>query len=381
MPIPITVPRLGWNMEQGVFVGWLKTDGSIVRAGESLFTLEGEKATEDVECLDSGLLHIPIDGPKAGATVNVGAVIGYLLQPSEAVPSPSFRPPDTQISLGPPTISPSPSRPETTAPKPLGVAISPRARRAATRLDVDATKAIGTGRNGRIRERDVLAMAPPVSRTRRAIAERMLTSHRSTAPVTLTTTVDATNLVQLRNQLKLQHSSLAPTVTDFFLKLAALALEEHLVLNSRWENDRVVAGDGICIGIAVDTDAGLLVPVLRDVPRLSLLELSSRSRDLIERARAGKLPSAEMQGGTFTVTSLGPFGIDAFTPIINYPECAILGIGRIRRCPAVVDEQVVIRDQVALSLTFDHRIADGAPAARFLQALSRRIENVAEGAI
>ena len=111
------------------------------------------------------------------------------------------------------------------------------------------------------------------------------------------------------------------------------------------------------------------------MPRLSLQELSIRARDLIERARQRKLSASELQGGTFTVTSLGALGIDAFTPIINYPECAILGIGRIRRCPVVLDEQIVIRDQVTLSLTFDHRITDGAPAARFLQTLSAAIEN------
>jgi pyruvate dehydrogenase E2 component (dihydrolipoamide acetyltransferase) len=147
------------------------------------------------------------------------------------------------------------------------------------------------------------------------------------------------------------------------------------VLNSHWEDDRIVSPDGIHIGIAVDTDAGLLVPVVRDVPRLSLKELSVRSRDLIDRARQRKLSASELQGGTFTVTSLGALGIDAFTPIINYPECSILGVGRIRRCPAVIDDQIVIREQVTLSLTFDHRITDGVPAARFLQTLSAVIEN------
>src|SRR5207248_4810722 len=140
-------------------------------------------------------------------------------------------------------------------------------------------------------------------------------------------------------------------------------LQNHPVLNSRWEDDRIVSPDGIHIGIAVDTDAGLLVPVVRDVPQLSLQAFSVRSRDLIDRARQRRLSASELQGGTFTVTSLGALGIDAFTPIINYPECSILGVGRIRRCPAVIEEQIVIRDQVTLSLTFDHRITDGVPAA------------------
>ncbi len=216
-------------------------------------------------------------------------------------------------------------------------------------------------------------MATPANSTRRVIAERMLTRHCSTAPVTLMTTIDATNMVELRAQWK--SAALVPSYTDMFVKLAAAALEKHPVLNSRWEDGRIVAHDGIHVGIAVDTAAGLLVPVIRDVPRLSLQELSARAHTLIERARQRKLSASELQGGTFTVTSLGGFGIDAFTPIINFPECAILGVGRIRRCPVVRDDQIAIRDQVTLSLTFDHRIADGAPAARFLQTLSALIEN------
>jgi pyruvate dehydrogenase E2 component (dihydrolipoamide acetyltransferase) len=169
---------------------------------------------------------------------------------------------------------------------------------------------------------------------------------------------------------------IVPSYTDLFVKLSASALEKHPILNSRWEDDRIVTPEGIHVGIAVDTDTGLVVPVVRDVPRLSLQELSLRSRDLIERARQRKLSAAELQGGTFTVTSLGALGIDAFTPIINYPECAILGVGCIRRCPVVLDDQIVIRDLVTLSLTFDHRITDGVPAARFLQTLSGLIENL-----
>jgi pyruvate dehydrogenase E2 component (dihydrolipoamide acetyltransferase) len=218
----------------------------------------------------------------------------------------------------------------------------------------------------------------PVPSLRRIIAERMMTSHRSTAPVTLTTTTDATELVNLRNQWKATSEISGepiPTYTDLVVKLTALALEKHPVLNSRWDGERIVTPEGIHIGIAVDTDAGLVVPVLCDVPRLSLRDLSIRSRDLIERARQRKLSANELQGGTFTVTSLGAFGIDAFTPIINSPECAILGVGRIRRCPAVIQDQLVIRDQMTLSLTFDHRITDGVPAARFLQTLSALIEN------
>jgi pyruvate dehydrogenase E2 component (dihydrolipoamide acetyltransferase) len=362
-------------MEQGVFAGWLKTDGAAVRVGETLFTLETDKATEDIEGFDNGVLHIPADGPHEGDVLAVGAVIGYVLQPGEPIPI-----------VSKPSVSPKPRAPATgatgllptDAPKRDRPPSSPRARRAAAKLGIDWKAVTGTGRFGRIRERDILAMAPPVRSTRRIIADRMLASHTSTAPVTLTTTVDATNLVKVRDRWKAASENSGgpvPTFTDLFVKLTALALEKHPVLNSRWENDRVVSLKGIHISIAVDTDAGLMVPVIRDVPRSSLKDMCIRSRDLIDRARQGKLSTKEMQGGTFTVTSLGALGIDAFTPIINYPECAILGIGRIRRCPAVFEDQIVIRDQVTLSLTFDHRITDGAPAARFLQTLGAAVED------
>ncbi len=382
MAIPITVPRLGWNMEQGTFHGWLKADGAIIRSGEALFTLESDKATEDIEGFDDGVLTILADGPQQGDVVAVGAVIGYVLLPGEVIEvGPASRAvPEAPLASSIPVPLGSRDRPMPTD----RTTSSPRARRAAANLGIDWKDATGTGRNGRIRERDILAMTAAPSATiphstRRIIAERMMTSRRSTAPVTLMKTIDATDLVNLRERFKAiakATGDLVPTYTELFVKFASLALEKHPVLNSRFEGERVVSHEGIHIGIAVDTDAGLLVPVIRNVPTLSWKDLALRSRDLIDRARQRKLSASEMQGGTFTVTSLGAFDIDAFTPIINYPECAILGIGCIRRCPAVVDDRIVIRDQVTLSLTFDHRIADGAPAARFLQTLSAAATNV-----
>jgi pyruvate dehydrogenase E2 component (dihydrolipoamide acetyltransferase) len=387
MPIPITVPRLGWSMEEGVFLGWLKAEGEPVQVGEALFALESEKASEDVESLDAGILHIPADGPRKGDVVAIGAVLGYLLQPGEKadeiVPSISPTPsPVRDLAAAPAPPQSVMGMPPSARPRPTS---SPRARRTAANFGIDWKEATGTGRTGRIRERDVLALVaqspsgPAAARgrsIRRVIAERLLTSHRSTVPVTLTTTIDATNLVRFRDRWKAEakdSGAIVPSYTDLFIRLTALALDKHPALNARWDNDRIVPFDGIHIGIAVDTDAGLLVPVVRDVLRLPLKELAIRTRDLIDRARQGMVSAGELQGGTFTVTSLGAFGIDAFTPIINYPECAILGIGRIRRCPAVVEERIVICDQVTLSLTFDHRITDGSPAARFVQILAAAV--------
>ena len=206
----------------------------------------------------------------------------------------------------------------------------------------------------------------------------MLASHRSTAPVTLTTTSDATNLVNLRRQFQAAVRAghdVTPTYTDFLVKLTAVALGKHPLLSARWDGEQITMPSGIHIGIAVHTEAGLLVPVLRDVPSLGLKQLALRARDLVARARQGKLKADEMQGGTFTVTNLGAFGIETFTPLINCPECAILGIGRIGRQAVVIGEQIVARDRITLSLTFDHRIVDGAPAAQFLHDLSALIEN------
>jgi pyruvate dehydrogenase E2 component (dihydrolipoamide acetyltransferase) len=209
MAIPITVPRLGWNMDQGVFVGWLKSDGAAVRAGEPLFTLESEKATEDIAALDDGILHVPADGPDKGDVVAVGAVIGFVLQPDEPIPT-----------LSKPSPPPQPREPiaaETRAPTMKAgprhrPASSPRARRTAAKLGIDWRNAKPSGRSGRIRERDVLALTASVPSLRRVIAERMMTSHRLTAPVTLTRTIDATELVNLRKRWKAAppHPTLSP---------------------------------------------------------------------------------------------------------------------------------------------------------------------------
>ena len=221
----------------------------------------------------------------------------------------------------------------------------------------------------------------PVDATRRTIAERMMQGAHGTAPVTLTTSVDATNLVNLRQQFKsvaaVQGTPEGENIgyLDLIGKLTAIALQRHPLLNSRWDGDRIIICRKVNIGIAVDTDAGLLVPVIRDVAGTTLREVAAKSRDLAARARNRSLKVEQLQGGTFTITNLGAFGIDAFTPIINAPQCAVLGMGRIVRLPAAAEPQVVFRDRLSLSLTFDHRIVDGAPAARFLQTLSGLIEN------
>lgn len=418
MPIPVAIPRLGWNMEEGTFVEWLKADGEVVRPGDMLFRLEGEKSVEEIEAFDGGTLHTPATGPKPGDRVAVGAVIGYLLLPGEAKPdaptpaaaAPTASPVSTTVREVEPAASPAVRRlarergidlravrgsgpggrvtpTDIDRPDPIGPTISPRARRLAERHGLDFAHLRGSGRTGRIRERDVLAAvthepadpsAIPLTATRKAIAARMVESRQTTAPVTLTAVVDATNLVNLRNQFKaVGGENPVPSYTDFLLKLTAAALQQHPLLASSWTDSGIRPASSIDIGVAVDADAGLFVPVMRDVPSLGLREVANRSRELIDRARTGKLTTRDMDGGCFTITNLGAYGIDAFTPIINPPQCAILGVGRIERRPVMDGDRVVGRDRVTLSLTFDHRIVDGAPAARFLQTLARMIENPA----
>ena len=275
---------------------------------------------------------------------------------------------------------------EKAATAPKRQAISPRARRAARELGIDWSGIQGSGANGRIRERDIQAATAgskgnliPHTNIRRTIAARMLAGHAQTAPVTLTTKADATNLVNIRQQFKSAASArdIVPTYTDLIVKLTAVALKQHPLLQAQWRDEGLFVPQKIDIAVAADTETGLLVPVVRKVDSLTLRQIAAQSQDLAGKARAGTLTAEEMRDATFTVTNLGGFGIDAFTPILNPPQCAVLGIGRIVREPAVVEEKIVPRDMVTLSLTFDHRILDGAPAARFLATLRGCLEQPA----
>lgn len=372
MAVEITVPRLGWSMEEGLFAGWLAQPGARVSAGDPLFALESDKITMDVESLDAGILFVPPNAPVTGDAVVVGQRLGYLLAPGEAAPEGGAV---TQASA--PTVVTPPALEKPVSQEREGrLTITPRARRTALELGVDTSQLLGSGRGGRIREVDVRAAQPssqPITTMRRAIARHMIESRQNTAPVTLTCRADATALVALRREWReASNPGAGPSYTDIFVKLAAIALESHPLLGARWEEDRLVLPNLIHIGIAVDTPLGLVTPVLRDAGTVPLAELARRSRALIEAAHAHRLRAEDLTGGTFTISNLGAFGIDAFTPILNYPETAMLGLGQIRKEAVVLGSgEVAARDQITLSLTFDHRVVDGAPAARFLQSLVR----------
>jgi pyruvate dehydrogenase E2 component (dihydrolipoamide acetyltransferase) len=385
----IVVPRLGWSMDEGTFVAWLKRDGEFVRVGEPLYELEGEKASQEIESVDAGILRIPPNAPQPGDAVKVGAAIGFLVAEGEPLPwlsGPKEPPVAATAAQAPPTPERSFSDSARSATGSCAKVIAtPRARRVARELGVDWTKLVGSGAGGRIREQDVRGATPQAGRRekispkRRVIAERLSASRQQTVPVTLHTSADATNLVNLRTQFQtVGGAGRPPSYLDILTKLVAAILDRHPLLAGRWEGDAIALPekDGIHIGIAVDTDDGLLVPVISDVLHRSLSEVAALSRSLIEEARTGTLTAAQMQGAVFTITNLGSFGVEHFTPVINLPECAILGVGTIRREAVVLDAgQIVAQDRIRLSLTFDHRVVDGAPAARFLQDLCGAIAN------
>ncbi len=378
MPIEIVMPRLGWTMEEGTLVEWLKQNGDTIESGEIIFTVESDKAINEIESFDSGTLFIPPDTPQPGDTVPIGTLLGFLLEPGEQPPAETHaRPENEQESeAGLQQAAPPQPRADRTQARKNRPPISPRALRLANELGVDWNTLQGSGRNGRIVERDVRAATSTKSRdkaeisVRRVIARRLTESHATTAPVTLTTEADATGLVALRAKLNIPFL----TYNDVILKLTAFALADHPVMNTSWEDAALVVHDGIHIGIAVDAPTGLLVPVVRDVIHKDLETLAGETAELVQKAKQGDLNPEHLRGGTFTVTNLGAYGIDTFTPIINLPQCAILGVGRIVSKPAVHEGRVVPRDMVALSLTFDHRIVDGAPAARFLDTIRHHIE-------
>ncbi len=433
----IRIPRLGWSMEEGTFVRWLKGQGESVQRGDALFELEGDKNVQEIEAVEAGSLHIPENAPAAGTRVEVGTLLGYLLavgeKPSEGSPvmSPVTAEETKYVAAGPAArrmaaelgielesitgsgrsglitkddvsaAAESRSNRSTrndidTAPSGRIVA-TPRARRAAQSLALDWRGLKGSGRNGRIREADILSASRnrtvahvsstsskglKLSPRRRAIADRLRRSQELTVPVTLHTTVDVSELVALRDRLKAANGKVTPAYTDLVTALLPRVFKAHPAMALVWDESHQglnpIPPEEIHIGIAVDTPDGLLVPVIRNVSSRTLNEITAESRRLIELARSGILPGAAMNSGTFTITNLGAFGIDAFTPVINYPEIAILGLGAIRREPVFMpDDRVIARQRMTLSLTFDHAAVDGAPAAAFLRDIALALSDPA----
>jgi pyruvate dehydrogenase E2 component (dihydrolipoamide acetyltransferase) len=447
----VILPKLGQTMEEGSIVEWIKKEGDAVNRGDILFTVESDKAVLEVEATARGYLRrilVP-EGQKVPVLTLVAIITREADEdissygspsPATAKPGAAAEPvgaqPPAGLGASVPTVDGAgPLRPSGR------IFASPRARKTAQERGVELAHVAGTGPEGRIVERDVLAylaarpkatpmavkaaavlgvdlatvggtgvsgrimkadveaaapvaipvVAPlpaeapvvesiPVTGLRRIIGERMATSHTTTARVTLVTEADATSFAEAREQLKASVAEawgFAPGFNDLLGLIVARVLLEFPYMNARLSADgqTIQRLDYVNVGIAVDTERGLLVPVIRDAGKKGLHAFAAEFRAMVERARSGKSLPDDLTGGTFTITNLGMYDIDAFTPIINLPEAAILGVGRILLKPVVRDGQVVARQMWTLSLTFDHRLVDGAPAARFLQRIKQLVEN------
>jgi pyruvate dehydrogenase E2 component (dihydrolipoamide acetyltransferase) len=390
-------------MADGVVSKWLKQVGDSVSRGEPLFEVESDKVTTEVEAPSDGIIR-QIRVPE-GVKVDVGTILAVIGRPEEVVQDTNggshitSSSPTSAIAVAAPPIS---SPPEA----PTKLFVTPRARKVADELGVDLNQVRGTGPAGRILERDVLAAAPvapstpvvpslpisppvapvvpaaatvqPLAGMRRTIAERMLRSQQTVAEVTITAEADMTEVAKLRQQVGPEWErqyGLKVSYTEVIVKAVARALVEHPRLNSSLGEDGIRLHSDVNVGVAVALDEGLIVPVVHRADQKPLIEISRAVRDLSERARTNRLSRDDVSGGTFTISNLGTLGVETFTPIINWPECAILGVGRIGERAVVRDGQVVVRPTMWLSLTFDHRIVDGAPAAQFLARVRQLLES------
>jgi pyruvate dehydrogenase E2 component (dihydrolipoamide acetyltransferase) len=373
VPEEVRLPQAGMGMTDGTVLDWLKDVGDQVRAGECIAEVEAAKTTLEIEAPCDGVLA-RILAP-AGTLVPVREVMALIAFPGEEISADAeLRPasPALPAAPGPEPAAGVPAPPA--AGPPGGVQVVPAARRLAREHGVDLAEVAGSGPGGRITEADVAAHLAerdagtvPLIGTRGIIARRMVASLQGSAQFTLVRTADVTDLVRRHDQGELPEGV---TYTDVLARAAVLSLAEHPALNAHVVGDQVRIARLVHLGIGIDTGEALLVGVLRDAGAVGLAELSARRRALTERVRAGHADPAELQGSTFTITNLGQAGIDAFTPIINPPEVAILGTGRVADRPAPAGPGIAWRQEITLSLTVDHRAVDGAPAARFLATLA-----------
>ncbi len=413
-------------MEEGAVTGWLVDEGAEVAKGDEVLEFETDKISARIEAPAAGILGGIAAGP--GDLVKVQGLLAWILEPGETPPAEDPDPPAAVAAAArppapaPPPPAPAPVAPAPAVPAPQPVATapvavapspggrvkaSPLAKRVAREMGVDLARLIGSGPGGRIIERDVaaaaaapavapmpvaaappLAAAPvaaevaaggviPLEGVRRVIAERMRQSLQESAQVTLVAEADARRFHELRTELAGRHE---PTLgfrisyNDLLIRICAHALHEHPRANASIEGDAIRLHDMINVGLAIEAGGDLVVANVKQADRKSLTEIASDLRGVVERARANRLDLDDITGGTFTISNLGVFGVDAFTPVLNPPESAILGVGALREKAVARDGEVTAELSMTLSLTFDHRIIDGAPAARFLARIRELIE-------
>jgi pyruvate dehydrogenase E2 component (dihydrolipoamide acetyltransferase) len=397
-------------MESGTIVKWLKSEGDAVKKGEPLYELDTDKVTQEVEApLDGFLLKIAV----AEGEAPVGAVVAFIGEqgeevtlPEPAAPAADAAAPSTNGASAPeaeaaPVADEAPAQ-EDTAPSEAGgrIKASPLARRIAREKGVELSKIRGTGPDGRIVAEDVerfdpaaagtdaaigiapvRAIAPgavervPLSSLRKTIVRR-LTEAAAVPAFQLGATIDMTEALALRERLvaRIQEGEAKISPSDILTKAAATALMRHPAVNATFAGDAIERHGSANVASAIAVGEALFVPVIAGAEQRSLTELAAARVDLVARARAGKLSQQDMEGGTFTISNLGPFGITQFIAVLNPPQAAILAVGAIEERPAVVDGQIVPRPLMTVTLTCDHRAVDGAPAAEFLATLKAFLE-------
>lgn len=400
MPREILMPKLGLTMTEGRIVEWIKKEGDPVKKGEILFVLETEKVTYEVEAPEDGILGKIVH--PSDDTVPIGGVVAFLLGPGESLSD--LKEVKAAPSLGEkPVGAPQQNGTRKDVAHALGgrVKSSPLARKAARACGMDLGSVQGSGPGGRIVRADVEAAykrlperpaAPPLSEPRaaappniaaltgmrRAIAKKMLAAKRETAQTYMTVTVDAGKVQEYRAEFLAyieKKAGVRITVTDLLMKITGAAIQEHPVINTRWTEEGILYSGDVHMGMAMALEEGLIVPVIRDINRKRIAQVAKERVDLIKKGRDRTFLPDDISGSTFTLSSLGMFGIEQFTANINLPESAILAVGAIIDKPVAMNGQVAIRPMMTMTLSYDHRIIDGAEAAKFMQALKKLTED------
>ena len=395
MAAELRVPTLGMDMEEATIVRWLVEEGAEVEKGEPVLEIDTDKTSFEIEAPAGGTIR-NLRGEE-GETLPVGTTLAYVTAPGEEIPAPQEEATDATEDAEPEAAgdtglreTPEPQAAPTSADG-RKVRASPAARRAAAEMGVPVESVSGSGPYGRVYLSDILEMereaptaeptAPeavlrePLSRIRRLGAERTARSFSEVPHFYLTRDLDADRLVELQDRLR-RRMDPAPSLTELFALAVSRTLRDHPRLNGRYAGDgELEIHEQVNLGIAVATEAGLVVPVLERADALPLRELAPKARDLVRRAREGKLSPEELSGGTFTLSNLGMMGIDSFDAIINAPEAAILAVGRVRTMPEWRENQWVPKQVISGTLSLDHRVADGADGARFLADLQAALSD------
>ncbi|MCP4690754.1 MAG: 2-oxo acid dehydrogenase subunit E2 [Desulfobacterales bacterium] len=408
MPVEIVMPKLGLTMTEGLIVEWKHKAGDPVTKGEVLFVLETEKVTCEVEAPADGVLAEIL--VSENETAAVGAVIGYLVAsaeelegfeiPGEAETPGQTRPETDEIETPRDQGASRPS--DGSEPPDAGerVRASPLAKKVARALDVSLQAVEGTGPGGWVvkedvekfhearrgeaavetepagrREEDRLA---PFTGMRRAIARQMMASKVETAQTYMSLDVDASKMIECREallpEIESRHGARV-SITDLMMKITAAAITRHPVMNTRWTEKGILYLRDVHMGMAMALDEGLIVPVIRDINKKSFARVAKDRIALIRKGREKTFLPDDIKGSTFTLSSMGMFGIERFTSNINVPETAILAVGAIVDKPVVVDGEIVVRPMMNATLSYDHRVIDGAEAGKFMRTLKAFIEN------